>query len=55
LPLQIEKIENNVNNPEQKVVKISYKEKNNDKYASLLYPSAVLKRCGEMMKNRKDC
>jgi len=52
---KIEKVENNQNDPEQKILRISYMEKSLKKSASLLYPSAVLKKCGEMISSRSDC
>ncbi len=51
----IDKVEDNPNDSEQKIVKIQYLVKSELKTISLLYPSTVLKRCGEVIKNRKDC
>ena len=52
---KITKVSNNPNDPEQKILKISYKVNNVEKNASLLYPSIVLKKCGEAILSRKDC
>ncbi len=55
VPCEISNVENNPNDPEQKIVKLTYKIKNSSKTVSLLYPSIVLKKCGQAISSRKDC
>lgn len=55
VPCEITNVENNPNDPEQKIIKLSYTIKNSVKTVSLLYPSIVLKKCGTAISGRKDC
>ena len=54
-PCIIEEIDLNANDPEQKIIKIKYKQNNDEMAVSLLYPSNVLKKCGEIISSRTDC
>jgi len=55
VPCKVKTVKNNPNDPEQKILNIKYKLGKLEKEVSILYPSIVIKTCGESIKSRKDC
>jgi len=56
IPCYISEVKSNPNDPEQKIVKLKYKNKDKKvEMTTLLYPSINLKTCGNMLKERDDC
>jgi hypothetical protein len=55
VPCYISEVKSNANDPEQKFVTLKYMIEGKVKNKTVLYPSISLKKCGEMLQNRKDC
>ena len=55
VPCEIVEAKANLNDPEQKFVKIKYTINTKTKISTVLYPNITLKKCGDMLKSRTDC
>jgi hypothetical protein len=55
VPCFINEVKSNVNDPEQKFVQLKYIVNGKVKNKTVLYPNITLKKCGNMLKIRKDC
>lgn len=55
VPCIISEVKPNANDPEQKYVQLKYIIQGKVKVKSVLYPNITLKKCGSMLKVRKDC
>jgi hypothetical protein len=55
VPCFVSEVKSNPNDPEQKYVNLKYVLEGKVKNKTVLYPSITLKRCGSMLKVRKDC